>query len=132
MSQEDVETIRKGLEAYNRRDIDAIMEICDPDVEFVPLRAVLEGVSYRGEEGLHRFFADLAEDWSALRIDAQEFRDVGSCVVVLGRFKARGRASGVEVDSPTAWVCRMRAGKLLHVQAYTDQAEALSAATGRD
>jgi uncharacterized protein len=132
VSQENVETIRKGLDAYNRRDVDAIMGICAPDVEFVPLRAVLEGVAYQGEDGLRRFLDDVSEEWSELRIDPEEFREVGACVVVLGRFKARGRASGVEVDSPTAWVCKMRAGKLVRVRAYTDQAEALSAAAQRD
>jgi ketosteroid isomerase-like protein len=128
VSGKNVETIRKGLEAFNRRDVAGIMETCDPDAEFVPLRAILEGVTYKGEEGLRKFFADVNEEWSELSIEAPEFREVGDCVIVLGRFKARGRASGVEVDSPAAWVCDMRAGKLVRLRAYTDQQEAVAAA----
>jgi ketosteroid isomerase-like protein len=123
-----VETIRKGLDAFNRRDVPGIMEACDPDAEFVPLRAVLEGMTYRGEAGIRRFLADSMEDWSELRIEPEEFREAGDCVLVLGRFQARGRASGVEVDAPAAWVCDMRAGKLVRLRTFSDQAEARAAA----
>lgn len=128
MPEQNVETIRQGLEAFNRADIPAIMETCDPDAEFVPLRAVLEGVTYKGEEGLRKFFAETSEEWSMLRIEPQEFRAAGDRVLFLGRFQARGRASGVEVDVPAAWVFDMRAGKVLRLQAYTDQEEAVAAA----
>ena len=128
----NVATIRRGLEAFNRRDIAGLMETCTPDAEFVPLRAVLEGVTYKGEEGLHKFFADVGEEWSELSIEEQEVREIGDRVVLLGRFKARGRASGVEVDAPTAWLCDMRDGKVVRLQAYTDQQEAIAAAGLRD
>jgi ketosteroid isomerase-like protein len=127
VSGKNVEAVRKGLEAFNRRDIAGLMETCTPDAEFVPLRAILEGVTYRGEEGLRKFFADVTEEWSELSIEAQEFREVGDCVILLGRFKARGRASGVEVDAPAAWVCDMREEKLVRLRAYTDQQEAVAA-----
>jgi uncharacterized protein len=127
VSETNVETIRKGLEAFNRRDVAGIMEICHPDAEFVPLRAVLEGGAYRGEEGLHSFFADVMEEWSELRIEPQEFREAGDRVLLLGRFQARGRASGIDVDVPAAWVFDMRAGKVARLKAYTDQAEARAA-----
>jgi ketosteroid isomerase-like protein len=123
-----VATIRRGLEAFNRADIAALMEACHPDAEFVPLRAVLEGVTYRGEEGLRKFFDETSEEWSKLRIEPQEFLEAGDRVLLLGRFQARGRASGVEVDVPAAWVFDMRAGRVARLQAYTDQAEARAAA----
>jgi ketosteroid isomerase-like protein len=132
VAQTNVETIRKGLEAFNRADIAALMETCHPDAEFVPLRAVLEGVTYRGEEGLRKFFAETSEEWSRLRIEAQEFQHAGDRVLLLGRFQARGRASGVEVDVPAAWVFEMRDGRVARLQAYTDQAEARAAAGLRE
>jgi ketosteroid isomerase-like protein len=128
MAAGDLENIRKGLEAFNRRDAAAVMETCHPDVELVPVRAVFEGISYHGEEGLRQFFEDMDEEWTDMRADLDELREAGDQVVVLGRFRAKGKASGVEVDWPTAWVCDMRDGKTVRLQAYTDQAEALRVA----
>ena len=128
MSAEDVENIRKGLEAFNRRDVEAVMETCHPDAEFVPVRAVFEGISYHGEEGLRQFFADMDEEWNDMRTELDELRDADGTVIVLGRFHATGKASGIEVDWPAAWVCEMRDGKTARLQAYTDQQEALRVA----
>jgi ketosteroid isomerase-like protein len=121
---ENVEVVRRGLEAFNRRDVPALMETCDPDVEFFPLRALLEGISYRGEEGLRKV---MAEEWTELRVEAQEFREVGDRVLTLGLLHARGRASGIETAWPMGWVSEMRDGRVLRLRTYTDQQEALRA-----
>ena len=34
MSQENVEIVRRGFDAFNRRDLDAFLALFDPDVEF--------------------------------------------------------------------------------------------------
>lgn len=125
--EENVEVVRRGLEAFNRRDVPALMETCDPDVEFFPLRALLEGISYHGEDGLRKFFEDMAEEWTELRVEAQEFREVGDSVLTLGLLHARGRASGIEASWPMGWVSDMREGRLLRLRTYTDQQEALRA-----
>ena len=46
MSTKDVETIQNGRRALNRGDVDALRQLA-PDVELVPLRAVLDGSIYR-------------------------------------------------------------------------------------
>jgi ketosteroid isomerase-like protein len=38
MSQENVEAMRRGLDAFTRRDKAAWIAICDPDVENIPPR----------------------------------------------------------------------------------------------
>jgi ketosteroid isomerase-like protein len=43
MSQENVEAFKRGLDAYNRRDLDALLETLDPDVEWHPALAVVLG-----------------------------------------------------------------------------------------
>src|SRR3712207_2788768 len=98
-----VETVRKGIEAYNRSDLDALLQLSQPDVCMVPVRALLEGSEYRGHDGVRRFLADMDEDWSEREISATEMRDLGERVLVLGTFRAVGRASGSEVTQPVAW-----------------------------
>ena len=129
MSQADVDTIRAGLAALNRRDVDGMLATLQPDAELVPLRAVLEGIVYRGHEGLRRWLADMAEDWDDLRIDTDDVRalDDGR-VLVLARFHARGKSSGVSLDQPAAWICELVEGKVARIRFFADADTALGTA----
>ena len=125
MADQNVEIIKSAIEAYNRRDVPAVLEQLDPEVELLPIRAVLEGMVYRGHEGFKKFMEDMAEEWEEFHPEPEEFRKIGDdYVMVFGRFCGRTRTSGVEVDSPGIWMCQMRDGKILRVQFYTDAAAA--------
>jgi ketosteroid isomerase-like protein len=129
MSERDLETIRAGLAALNQRDLDGMLSALAEDVELVPLRAVLEGTVYRGHAGLRRWLEDMSEDWIDFQIVQHEVRDLGADrVLVLGRFHARGRSSGVQVDEPAAWICQMAAGKVVRMRFYADAETALAEA----
>lgn len=129
MSQADVDTIRAGLAALNRRDVDGMLATLRPDAELVPLRAVLEGIVYRGHDGLRRWLADMAEDWDDLRIDTDDVQALdGGRVLVLARFHARGKSSGVRLDQPAAWICELEEGKVARIRFFADASAALSAA----
>jgi ketosteroid isomerase-like protein len=54
--------------------------------------------------------------------------DLGDRVLVLGRVRARGRESGVELDSPLGWVFTVRGGKLAKAEGFLSRAQALEAA----
>jgi ketosteroid isomerase-like protein len=128
MSEEDVDIVRRSLEALNEGDTEGVLGLMDPDVELVTARAVLEGISYRGHEGFRQFVADMADDWEDYHPSSERFRDLGDGrVLVVGRFHARGKASGMEVDTPAAWVSEVREGKIVHVRFYADEAAALDA-----
>ena len=132
MSQADVETVRTGLSALNRRDVDAMLATLQPDCELIPLRAVLEGTVYHGYDGLRRWLTDMAEDWDDLRIDSEEVRALnGGRVLVLGRFHARGKSSGVSLDQPAAWICELVDGKVARIRFFADADVALKAAAPR-
>jgi uncharacterized protein len=129
MASANVELIRSGLDAYNRGDVEAVLANADPDIEFVPLRSLVVGGSYRGHEGIRRFFEDLGEEWEDFSIDNEEFREREDSVLLLGEFEAKGKASGMQVRSPVAWLFELRAGKVLRMRAYSSQDEALQALT---
>ncbi len=124
MSSEDAETVRRGIDAYNRGDVDGMIDLCDPAIEMVPVRARLAGGEYSGHDGVRAFMADMDEDWAERTIDVEEIRDLGDSVLVLGVFGATGR-SGTEIRYPVAWHSRIRDGKLVRLTAYTDREAAL-------
>lgn len=129
MTQENVDTVRTGLEAVNRRDVEGMLATLHRDAEMVPAKAVLEGSVYRGHEGLRRWVEEMAEDWEDFRIQPRDVRGLeGDRVLVLGDVHARGK-SGVTMDQPAAWICELTAGKVTRIRFYADADAALAAAT---
>ena len=131
MSQENVETFKRGMEAFERRDIEGTLEDLDPEVEWhAAFTALLGGEAtvYRGHEGARDVIQQFWEVFSESQFEFSEIRDLGDRVLAIGTMRARGAESGVAVESPWAYLVRMRNGKALSVRAYADPAEALDAA----
>ena len=129
MSTADVETIRAGVAALNRGDVEALVATLDPEVELIPLRAVLDGSVYRGHDGLRRWLDDMSEDWVGFQLGLEEVRALGGGqVLVQAVMRMRGRSSGVAVDAPAAWLCDMRDGRVRRIRFFGDPAAALEAA----
>jgi ketosteroid isomerase-like protein len=128
VSAENVQIIRRLVQAFNDRDLDAMAQYMQPGAELYPLRAQLEGKAYRGHDGLREMLADFDQDWDFVRMDADEFRDAGDQVVVLGRLRARGRISRVDLDVPMGFVWRLRDGKVVYARSFSEPDDALRAA----
>jgi ketosteroid isomerase-like protein len=127
MSQENVERMREGIDAMNRRDIDAVLVGMDPDVRFEHRLADLQG-TFVGIDGVRSWFADLVETFDAWHIECDDIRDVGDRVLALGTIHARGRESGVETEFPLSVVAQYEDGVLTDFTDYGDHEQALEAA----
>src|SRR5690348_4443430 len=99
MSQENVDQFRRGLEAFNRTDIPALMELMDPEIQFDHRLTELQG-SYVGLEGLQGFFVDAAEHFDTWRVECPDVRDLGDRVLALGTTRLTGKGSGAETELP--------------------------------
>src|SRR5713226_8566199 len=129
MSQDHVETAKRVMDAYNRRDVDAYVDCATSDFELFPVFVgAVEGGSYRGREGIERVFEATRDALDDYRIVADEFRDLGDRVLMVGRAEGRGRASGVSVDAPFGSVVDFRDGKISRIRSFLDHGEALRAA----
>jgi ketosteroid isomerase-like protein len=131
VARNNVETVRTAFSAWNERDLEALMDLCHPRIVFVPLRSQLEG-EYHGAEGMRRYLREVDNEWESLRVAASEYRDLGDQVLIVGRFDARGRASGLETSFPAAWLVDLEAGAITRVRAYSDLDAALEAAGRRE
>ena len=127
MAAVDAETVRRGIDAYNRGDVEALIELTDPEITMVPVRALLEGGEYRGHEGVRRFLADMDEDWASRQIEVDEIRDLRRRACWSSGRSPPPASSGNEVRYPLAWHSTYRDGKLLRMQAYSDRDAALRA-----
>jgi ketosteroid isomerase-like protein len=140
MSQENVESFKRGLEAYNRRDLDALMETLDPDVEWHPALAVLLGgerTVFRGHQGVRESIQEEDEALAVYQFEVSEIRDLGNRVLAIGRIYARGKESGVEIDSVFCALTESKGTKgkdtrAISLRTYFDLNEALEAAGLRE
>jgi uncharacterized protein len=123
----NLDVVRAGFAAYNAGDVECLLAVCDPDVELVPLPSLLTGEPYRGHQGVRDYLGAISDDWSQRAVELDRLVEVGDEVVLRGRFQARGRSSGVEVDAPAAWVVSLRDGRVVRLRVYTDPQEALEA-----
>jgi ketosteroid isomerase-like protein len=128
-----VEIVRRSFDAISRGDVEALLELYDRDVKFLPLTGTqVESGGYHGHAGVRDYFAEVADVWDQIRPYADDVRTVGDQVVVLGGCAVRGKASEVETDSPMAWVVTVRDGKITSHRGYRTGDAALEAAGLRE
>ena len=126
----NVGLVRRLYEAFEVRDLEGMMALTGPELEFFPqvtASMVKRSEPYRGHEGLRRYFEDAARVWRHLEIIPHEYRDLGDRVLVLGRVYARGEGGYIS-DSPAAWLWRIEDGLITWGRVFTSRAEALEAA----
>ena len=127
MSQENLETVRAGYDAFNRGDIEGALAPLDPDIEWWPAADELITSPYRGHDGYRRLIAEAREGVPDLQTEIEELFVVGDRVVVCVRFWGRGRDSGAPVEVRETHVARLRDGKIIEVREYREKAAPLEA-----
>ena len=132
MSQENVEAVWRGVQAWNTDDLDAALAELHPDVEWHPsLEPAFEGkaTTFKGHDGARRAWAEYrGEMFERLTIQVEEVRDLGESVLLLGRFTVTGRATHIEFDTEVGQLITFRDGKIATVHDYLSHREALEAA----
>jgi ketosteroid isomerase-like protein len=128
MSKENVEIVRRALEALDRRDLSSWLAVCDEDGEVVPTRDWPDS-GVRGAEAAFNWYVQVFDSLQPFRTADTEFIDAGADKVLLQyRIDVRGRGSGAEVEWRRWCVVTMRKGRLLRGEWFLDRAEALEAA----
>jgi ketosteroid isomerase-like protein len=129
---ENVEIVRRFIESARSGDeaaLETFLALSDPDIEHTRLPAASGPETYRGHEGAHRWFADMAELWRDWRNEVEELVEVAPRTVAARvRFFATGRDSGAPVEARLGLVCVLRDGKVAQSTTYASGDEALEAA----
>jgi ketosteroid isomerase-like protein len=129
MARDPVDVVREVSAAFNSGDIERIIAMMDPAFEAaVPAQFSAEPDTYRGHEGIRRYFESFQDAMEDIRFEELELRVVEPYVVVDVRVTARGRATGIPVEQRIAQVWTVRDGKALQVRNFASFADALAAA----
>ena len=130
MSQENVEFVRRGIDAYNRGDLDGLLENWAPDavVDWSRSRGFDAGV-FRGHDAIRAHWQRLLESFDEVRVEIvdpiEEVEDGLLVVENLGYLRGR---DGIEVQTRSALLVTIRDGKTASFTLYQTKQEALEAA----
>ncbi len=129
MSQENVELVKRSIQAYNARDLDALRALSHPDVEYHGLADWPDRpLVFRGHEGIERFVTQTDDDFDEFRQEPQEFIDAGDRVVIVFEITAIGKQSRAPVRFTDAFVTTISDGLIARVQVCGTREKALEVA----
>jgi ketosteroid isomerase-like protein len=128
-AEQNVEVVRRVNAAFNSGDMGRILALMDPDFETtVGPDLSPEPDTYRGHDGIRRYFDSFREAMSEIRFDADRFREADGRVIVAVRLRARGRFTGIAVEQRLGQVWTISGGKALRLSSYPSYRAALRAA----
>jgi ketosteroid isomerase-like protein len=134
MSPQNVEVVRQILEAANRHDGETALSLYDPRVVWDhthgPINELMGGPSvYHGHDGLRRWFGEFYEAWADVKAEILELIEAGDQVISIINYRARGGASGAEVEiAAMAGLWTLREGKVVRAAWFRTREEAVEAA----
>src|SRR5437660_10904968 len=127
MSERNVELYRRLLEAFNARNIEAIIAYVDPSIEFHSTFAAVGGAVYHGHDGMRSWHRELEDAWGAqIRLEAETYFDLGEHTLMFGNLHGRGQHSNVEVAMPVTQVARWRDYLVVYLKSYAHRQDALT------
>jgi ketosteroid isomerase-like protein len=124
----NLEIVERGFAAFNEGGVDGILPLIHPDFEATtPPELASEPDTYRGEEGVRRWFDSFDEVMDEIRWDARDFREVGDRVIVEFTLHARGKTTGLEFGQEAVMVWELRDDKAIRLSLYRTVEEAIAA-----
>jgi ketosteroid isomerase-like protein len=127
VSRENVEVVRRAIDALNRFDVEVLLTLMDPEIEMDWTRRLLDPTVVGGHAGVRAFVAEISEIFSEVIIEEEEAIDDGDQVVIVGLWGFTGRGSEVPVTARAATVWTVRDRRVVHFAFFQTRAEALEA-----
>jgi ketosteroid isomerase-like protein len=119
------EVVLAAYDSFNRGEIEPILDILHPDVEWIPPPTSLDPRPLHGRDAVREYLApNFFESQTAEPLETIEHVNR---LLVVARVRARGRGSGVELDQTAYHVLTIEEGRAVRFEVHVDRAEALRA-----
>ena len=133
MADSNVEIVRKGFDSLSKGDWESSLPLIHPDFEMsTPAELASEPATYRGHEGVRRYWESFYEVMDDIRVEPEEFIDVGGVVVVPTILHAKGQATGIDTTQRAVQVWELRGGRAIRVSFFAERDEAMAYARERE
>jgi ketosteroid isomerase-like protein len=128
VADDRVARFRRGYEAFNRGDMEAVLDFIDPAIELFDAPEGPEPDVHHGHSGFIDNVGNIAEAFEDYRVEPERFVDAGDKLLVEIRQVGRGRTSGIEMEERMFHVWTLRDEKGVRLDVYRDRDQALAAA----
>jgi ketosteroid isomerase-like protein len=125
----NVDLVREGLAAFLGGDMDRAMELAHPEIVSTRTAPLPDPQTYHGFDGLTQMYADWTADFDEFEMESVEFTEVGQRVIVEMINRGTGKASGVVVAGTFWFVYTIAEGRIVRLDAYLTEDQALEAAS---
>jgi ketosteroid isomerase-like protein len=127
MSEQNVEVVRAGYEAFNRRDFEAALALGHESITWRPVFSV-ETYVLKGKQEILAAWKSQTEALD-VEIDVSEVTPLDETrVLAVGTWRGRGSGSGAPFERTAAQVFTVEDGRIRSVESYGSRADALEAA----
>jgi ketosteroid isomerase-like protein len=128
MSQQNAEIVRAVYRAWSDGDLDALIAVCDAEVELLTSGAFPDlAPVYRGHDGLRTFWQSMRVPWESFQLDPERIVEGEDCAAVAVRFRAQGEGSGVNAELRQGHALWLKDGRVFKVSTHMSFDEALQA-----
>jgi ketosteroid isomerase-like protein len=134
VSRENVELVRRFARSWAERDLDAAMDCVHDEIEVDWSDSIgpFPG-TYKGRGEVRRFWNQIMEAWDEFRPELVEVLESGpERLITVDRVRARGRQSGVAIESRSAMVWTVKEGRILRMKMFQTKDAALEAVGAAD
>ena len=127
VEERNVQIARQAIDAYNRRDQEAVLAFLADDVEVFSSPELPNGGTFRGRAGYREWIGQWVEAWDEHRVEVIDVESVGDRhMLVAVRQFGRGALSGVEIEMDSAMLFEIDAdGKIVRFQLHLSREAAL-------
>jgi uncharacterized protein len=122
MSEQDVETVRGGYDAFNSGNPGGVLERLDAEVVWIePGGGNAPSGTFNSPQSVgDEVFPAVGQYFDEFRADPENYDDQGDRIVVTGRFHGKAK-SGAELDAAFEHVYVMKDGKIARLENNVDQ-----------
>ncbi len=127
MSQENVEIVRRLAERINADDIDDMLRLISPEIEYHPRADEPDPSPHIGRDAYERLVLGFVEAFTKVKFEILELIDAGDRVIASTIVHARVSAGGADVKDSYVFVYKLRDGLIVEGWEYRTRQEALEA-----
>ena len=123
--RQNIDAIKSGYDSVGQGNFDGILDLIDPEVVVRDRPESPDPRIYHGHEGVREALAASDESFVDFELEPEDFIGEGDYVIVVLTMRGTGRGSGAKVEDRIAHQWKVRDGKAVEVQVYSDPDDAV-------
>jgi ketosteroid isomerase-like protein len=116
MDSANVQVVRRMEELFNRRDLDAYLELLDAAVEWHVGSEDPDATVHHGREEVRAYLDGWIDAFADLRIHTEMVSEADDRVLTMIRFTGQGTGSGMPLDDRVSFALSLRDGYVMKVE----------------